>query len=60
LQKNIGKLSPEIKPQIAKRPHGATMIGGGKPEGYYNRIIKRMNEIARIGKENGATHVWAS
>jgi hypothetical protein len=36
------------------------MIGGGKPEGYYNRIIKRMNEIARIGKENGATHVWAS
>jgi len=60
LQKNIGKLSPEIKPEIAKRPHGATMIGGGKPEGYYNRIIKRMNEIARTGKENGATHVWAS
>ena len=22
------------------------MIGGGKPEGYYNRIHQRMNEIA--------------
>mgnify|MGYP001296913519 FL=1 len=60
LQKAIGKQSPEQKPEIVKQPYGATMISGGKPAGYYNRVIKRMNEIARKGKENGATHVWAS
>ena len=30
------------------------MISGGKPEGYYNPVIKQMNLIARVGKENGA------
>jgi hypothetical protein len=60
LQKAIGKPSPEQKPDIVKQPYGATMISGGKPEGYFNRIIKRMNEIARTGKAKGATHVWAA
>jgi len=60
LQKAIGKPSPEQKPEIVKRPHGATMISGGKPEGYFNRAIKDMNHIARVGKQAGATHVWAS
>ena len=60
LQKAIGKPSPEQKPEMVKQPYGATMISGGKPEGYFNRVIKRMNEIARAGKQNGATHVWAS
>jgi len=36
------------------------MISGGKPQGYYNEVIKSMNHIARVGKQNGATHVWAS
>ena len=35
------------------------MISGGLPEGYFNRVIMRMNSIARTGKERGATHVWA-
>ena len=57
LQKNIGKRSKEEPSQVDKQPGGMTMISGGKPEGYYNRIIKRMNEIARDGKKMGATHV---
>jgi|TARA_B100000073_G_scaffold347776_1_gene363306 hypothetical protein len=60
LQKAIGKPSPEQKPEIAKGQYGATMISGGKPEGYFNRVIKDMNHIARVGKSKGATHVWAS
>ena len=57
LQKNIGKRSKEEPSRVDKQPGGMTMISGGKPEGYYNRIIKRMNEIARDGKKMGATHV---
>tara|TARA_X000000950_G_scaffold54100_1_gene64603 strand:- start:3155 stop:3643 length:489 start_codon:yes stop_codon:yes gene_type:complete len=60
LKKAIGKPSPEQKPDIVKQRYGATMISGGKPEGYFNRAIKDMNHIARVGKQNGATHVWAS
>ncbi len=60
LQKAIGKPSPEEKPTIDQNPGGVAMISGGKPEGYYNQIIKSMNHIARIGKQEGATHVWAS
>jgi len=55
LQKAIGKQSPEEEPQ-----QDGNMISGGKPEGYYNRVIKQMNSIARSGKQNGATHVWAA
>ena len=55
LQKAIGKPSPEEEPQ-----RDGNMISGGKPEGYYNQVIKSMNHIARVGKQNGATHVWAS
>jgi hypothetical protein len=36
------------------------MIRGGKPEGYFNSVIKQMNHIARVGKQAGATHIWAS
>ena len=60
LQKAIGKPSPEQKPEIAKGQYGATMISGGKPEGYFNRVVKDMNHIARVGKSKSATHVWAS
>ena len=60
LQKAIGKLSPEEPTHVDKSGGGATMISGGKPEGYFNRVIQRMNQIARAGKQNGATHVWAA
>lgn len=60
LQKAIGKPSPEEKPEIVKQRYGATMISGGKPEGYFNKAIKDMNHIARVGKSNGATHIWAA
>jgi hypothetical protein len=59
LQKAIGKLSPKEPATIDKSGGGATMISGGKPEGYFNRVIKQMNYIARDGKQKGATHVWA-
>jgi hypothetical protein len=36
------------------------LIGGGKREGYFNEVIMMMNQIARTGKERGATHVWAA
>ena len=60
LQKAIGKPSPEEKPEIVKQRYGATMISGGKPEGYFNRVIKDMNYISRAGKAKGATHIWAA
>lgn len=60
LRKHIGKQSPEEKPTVDKQQGGPTMISGGQPAGYLNKIIKKMNHIARIGKEQGATHVWAA
>ena len=60
LQKHIGKPSKEVPDQVDQNPGGPTMIGGGKPEGYYNRVIKQMNQIARDGKAMGATHVGAN
>ncbi|MAV94214.1 MAG: hypothetical protein CMA31_00830 [Euryarchaeota archaeon] len=59
LKKAIGKPSAEEPTTVDKSGGGATMISGGKREGYFNDAIMRMNKIARIGKENGATHVWA-
>ena len=52
LQKSIDKPSPEEEPQ-----QDGNIISGGKPQGYYNQVIKQMNHIARVGKQNGATHV---
>jgi hypothetical protein len=60
LQKAIGKQSPEEPTTIDDNPGGPTMISGGKPEGYFNKVIKDMNHIARTGKSNGATHIWAA
>ena len=60
LQKNIGKRSAEEPTTVDQNPGGPTMISGGKPEGYFNEVIMRMNKIARIGKDKGATHVWAA
>ena len=60
LQKAIDKPSPEEPTRVDKSPGRPTMISGGKPQGYYNSVIKSMNHIARVGKQAGATHVWAS
>jgi len=59
LKKAINKPSPEEPTTVDRSGGGATMISGGKPEGYFNEVIMRMNKIARIGKQHGATHVWA-
>ena len=58
LQKNIGKRSPEEPTTIDQNPGGATMIGGGKPEGYMNQMVKVHNEIARkvLAKYPEVTH----
>jgi hypothetical protein len=59
LQKNIGKRSPEEPTTIDQNPGGATMIGGGKPEGHMNQMVKAHNEIARkiINKYPEVTHL---
>ena len=59
LQKNIGKRSPEEPTTIDQNPGGATMIGGGKPEGHMNQMVKAHNELARkiITKYPEVTHL---
>ena len=59
LQKAIGKPSPEEPTTIDQNPGGATMIGGGKPEGYMNQMVKAHNELARkiITKYPEVTHL---
>jgi len=47
LQKNIDKPSQEIPTTVDRSGGGATMIGGGKPEGWMNRQVKHHNELAR-------------
>ena len=60
LQKNIGKPSAQEPTTVDKRPDGPTIYSGGKPEGYFNDVIMRINKIARDGKQMGATHVGAN
>jgi hypothetical protein len=60
LKQHIGKLSAEEPSTVEKGSQGATLISGGKEEGYFNDVIMRMNKIARIGKKRGATHVWSA
>ena len=47
LQKNINKPSQEIPTTVDRSGGGATMIGGGKPEGWDNRQVQHHNELAR-------------
>ena len=58
LQKNIDKPSQEIPTTVDKSGGGATMIGGGKPEGWMNRQVKHHNELARkiLAKYPEVTH----
>ena len=59
LKKNIGKRSEPEEPTVTKQPGSATMISGGRPEGYFNQAIMQLNQIARRIKEKYTqlTHV---
>ena len=58
LQKHIGKPSPEEPTTVDRSGGGATMIGGGRPEGYMNQMVKAHNELARktLAKYPEITH----
>jgi hypothetical protein len=47
LKKHIDKQSPEQEPTVDQQPGRATMISGGKPEGWMNAQVKYHNELAR-------------
>jgi hypothetical protein len=51
LKKHINKPSQEVPTKVTKNPGGPTMIGGGKPEGWENRIIMQFNQFARNIKQ---------
>lgn len=60
LKANIGKRSQPEEPEVTKEPGSATMISGGRPEGYFNQLIMRFNQIARRIKEKypNLTHIY--
>jgi len=51
LKKNVGKRSEPEEPEVTKEPGGPTMIGGGRPSGYFNQAIMSLNQTARKIKE---------
>ena len=51
LKKNVGKRSEPEEPEVTKEPGSATMISGGRPEGYFNQAIMALNQTARKIKE---------
>ena len=59
LKKNVGQRSEPEEPEVTKEPGGPTMIGGGRPEGYFNQAIMALNQTARRIKEKypQLTHV---
>jgi hypothetical protein len=59
LRKSIDKRSPEEPDDVTRHDGGGAFIDVGKREGYYQDVVMRMAKIARIGKERGATHVYA-
>lgn len=59
LKKHIGKRTGKEEPTVSSASDQPTMITGGRPEGYFNEKIIRAVRIAKIGKENGATHISA-
>ena len=60
LKKNIGKRSEPEEPTVTKQPGSATMISGGRPEGYFNQVIMQLNQVARKTKEKypNLTHIY--
>jgi hypothetical protein len=59
LKKNVGKQSEPEEPEVTKEPGSATMISGGRPEGYFNQAIMALNQTARKIREKypELTHV---
>ena len=59
LKKNVGQRSEPEEPEVTKEPGGPTMIGGGRPEGYFNQAIMALNQTARKIKDKypQLTHV---
>jgi len=60
LKANIGKRSDAEEPEVTKEPGSATMVSGGRPEGYFNQVIMRLNQVARKTREKypDLTHVY--
>ena len=59
LKKNVGKQSPKEPVRHEKGASGMNMYSGGKPEGYFNRVIMAFNQAARKSLEQfpEVTHV---
>tara|TARA_B100000686_G_scaffold5267_1_gene5251 strand:- start:5932 stop:7161 length:1230 start_codon:yes stop_codon:yes gene_type:complete len=59
LKKHINKPSGEVPTKVTKNPGGPTMIGGGKPEGWDNKLIMQFNQYARHIKQKfpKVTHI---
>ena len=59
LKKHINKPSGEVPTTVDKSGGGATMIGGGKPEGWDNRLIMQFHQFARHIKQKfpKVTHI---
>ena len=51
LKKNIDKPSADVPTTVDKSGGGATMISGGRPEGWINRMVMKFNKEARRIKQ---------
>ena len=51
LKKNIDKPSADVPTTVDKSGGGATMISGGRPEGWINRMVMQFNKEARRIKQ---------
>ena len=59
LKKNIDKPSADVPTTVDKSGGGATMISGGRPEGWINNMVMTFNKEARRIKQSypDLTHV---
>ena len=59
LKKNIDKPSTQVPTTVDKSGGGATMISGGRPEGWINQIVMTFNKEGRRIKQEypDLTHV---
>ena len=49
---NVVQMQPKTEPR-----RGARIVHVGKPEGYYDDVLRQMIAIAEEGKKHGATHI---
>ena len=59
LKKNLDKPSADVPTTVDKSGGGATMISGGRPEGWINNMVMTFNKEARRIKQSypDLTHV---